>query len=262
MQGRAHYYEHGDAAVMAVGEEARGAGLDLIVHATRLREAKAALRAGAFLLVHSVEDQLVDDEFLDLLVQGGTIYAPTLTVGANWSRAISSVVLDTPAAIEDPNGCVDPGTRAKVEAVTMLRDDLNPGILDDAEYVYRRMRGAGRSEAIMAENLRRVHAAGGTIATATDAGNPMTLHGPSIYAEMEAMQAAGLSPLEIVTLSTRNGAQAMGRADDFGTLEAGKIADLLILGQDPGQDVRAFRTVEQVMRAGVLHGVGDLAWAR
>lgn len=248
-----------DAAVMAVGEEARARGLDLIVHATGLREAKTALRAGAFMLVHSVQDRLVDDEFLDLLTAGGTVYAPTLTVGANWSRAISSVVLDMPAAVDDPNGCVDADTRAKIDAVTMLRDDLNPGILDDAEYVYRRMRAAGRSEAIMAENLRRVHEAGGVIATATDAGNPMTLHGPSIYAEMEAMQDAGLTPAEIVVLSTRNGARSMGRADDFGTLEAGKLADLLILRQDPTEDVSAFRTVERVMRAGVLHAVTELA---
>ncbi|NNK62810.1 MAG: amidohydrolase family protein [Gemmatimonadetes bacterium] len=250
-----------DAALAAVGEEARAAGLDLIVHATGLREAKAALRAGAFLLVHSVEDQFVDDEFLEMLVAGETIYAPTLTVGANWSRAISSVVLDRAAGIDDPNGCVDADTREKVAATTMLRDDMNSRLLDDAEYVYRRMRAAGRSEAIMAENLRRVHEAGGVIATATDAGNPMTLHGPSIYAELEAMQAAGLTPSEVITLSTLNGARAMRREADFGTLAGGKIADLLVLGQDPTQDVRAFRTVEHVMRAGELHSMAELAAA-
>ena len=49
-----------DARLMQIGEETRAAGLDLIVHATSLREAKQALRAGAVLLVHSVEDQPVD----------------------------------------------------------------------------------------------------------------------------------------------------------------------------------------------------------
>ena len=105
----------------------------------------------------------------------------------------------------------------------------------------------------MAENLRRVHAAGGRIATATDAGNPLTLHGPSIFAEMEAMQAAGISPADVLVLSTRNGARAMGRLKDFGTLEAGKLADLLILTEDPRQDARAFRSRTHVMRAGTLH---------
>ena len=112
----------------------------------------------------------------------------------------------------------------------------------------------------MAENLRRVHAAGITVATATDAGNPMTLHGPSIYGEMERMQAAGLSPMEIIVMSTRNGAYAMDRLDDFGTLEAGKIADLVILSENPVATVEAFRTLTHVMRAGVLHEQAELAY--
>ena len=65
----------------------------------------------------------------------------------------------------------------------------------------------------------------------TDAGNPLTLHGPSVYAEMEAMQAAGLTPMQVLVASTRGGATAMGRAKDFGTVEKGKLADLLIVGR-------------------------------
>jgi hypothetical protein len=51
-------------AVIAAGDEARRAGLRLIVHATGLAEAKVALKAGRALLVHSVGDQAVDDEFV------------------------------------------------------------------------------------------------------------------------------------------------------------------------------------------------------
>jgi len=112
----------------------------------------------------------------------------------------------------------------------------------------------------MAENLRRVHGAGRTVAAATDAGNPLTLHGPSIYQELEAMQAAGLSTSDIIVMATRNGALAMGRLDDFGTLEAGKLADLLVLTEDPRADVRAFRSLTYVMRAGRLHAQRDLAY--
>ena len=55
-------------------------------------------------------------------------------------------------------------------------------------------------------------------------------------------------------------AQAMERLDDFGTVEAGKIADLLLLSEDPTRDVRAFRTLTHVMRAGVLREQASLAW--
>jgi imidazolonepropionase-like amidohydrolase len=249
-----------DARLMKIGEAARAAGLDLIVHATGLREAKAALRAGASLLVHSVEDQLVDEEFLELARANGTVYAPTLMVGANWARAMASVVLDAPQSPDDPNGCVDGGTVAKIRSTAPLSEVLPERLRGNVEYVYRRMEGVGRGRFVMAENLRRVHEAGITIATATDAGNPLTLHGPSIYNEMEAMQEAGVSPEDIVTMSTRNGALAMGRLDDLGTLEAGKIADVLILREDPTRDASAFRSLTHVIRAGVMHRQEDLAY--
>jgi imidazolonepropionase-like amidohydrolase len=241
-----------DARMMEVGAAAKAAGLDLIVHATGLREAKVALRAGAVLLVHSVEDQGVDQEFLDLLKRNRAIYAPTLVVGRNSSRASVSIALGQRYAIDDPNGCVDSNTVAKIANVEPLRA-LIPEERRLLEGLYRRLENVGLRSGVMAENLRRVHAAGGIAATATDAGNPLTLHGPSIYWEMEAMQAAGIPAPEIIVMSTRNGASAMGREKDFGTLEAGKLADLLILREDPRADVRAFRSLTHVMRAGKLH---------
>jgi imidazolonepropionase-like amidohydrolase len=235
-----------------IGDRARGAGLDLIVHATGLREAKAALRAGAAMLVHSVEDQFVDEEFLELARSVEVVYAPTLRVGANWTRARISAALDAPAPIDDPNRCVDPATVERIQETARLQPRMPERIRNDVDWALGAMRAVGRTEAIMAENLRRVRAAGITIATATDAGNPLTLHGPSIYEEMEAMQDAGIPAFEVVVLSTRNGARAMGRLEDFGTLAPGKIADLLVLEEDPTRDVRAFRSLSHVMRGGVL----------
>jgi imidazolonepropionase-like amidohydrolase len=75
---------------------------------------------------------------------------------------------------------------------------------------------------------------------------------------MEAMQAAGIPAADIIVMATRNGAQAIGRERDFGTLEAGRIADLLVLTEDPRTDVRAFRSLMHVMRAGRLHRQSDL----
>ncbi len=248
-----------DARVMEIGAAARAAGLDLIVHATSLREAKVALRAGAKLLVHSVQDTLVDDEFLRLMAANDAFYAPTLVVGGNWSRAVSSVILNEPLSIDDPNGCVDSNTVEKIEATEALQSYL-PARMRSPEVVYQSMERSGERLWVMSENLRRVHGAGLTVAAATDAGNPMTLHGPSIYNELEAMQTAGLSPSYVIFAATHNGADAMGRLGDFGTLEAGKIADLIVLRENPLEDVRAFRSLVQVMRAGVLQSQESLRY--
>jgi imidazolonepropionase-like amidohydrolase len=75
---------------------------------------------------------------------------------------------------------------------------------------------------------------------------------------MEAMQAAGLTPMEVIVASTREGARSMGRSDEMGTVEPGKAADLLVLGADPTLDVRNFRHLRKIVRGGVIREPGEL----
>jgi imidazolonepropionase-like amidohydrolase len=245
------------AAVGAAGDEARKAGLQLIVHATGLREAKEALRAGARLLVHSVEDKPVDDEFLSLLKSRGAFYCPTLTVRDGYVRMFRGALDGRAPAIDDPRGCVDAGTRAAVAETAAVGEAR----VDRKRFESRSERWAAEARTAR-ENLPRVLAAGIPIVMGTDAGNPLTLHGPSVYAEMEAMQAAGLTPMQVIVASTRNGADAMGRVSDLGTVERGKIADLLVLGADPTRDVNAFRALRAVVRGGIVHDAATLRVAR
>ena len=247
-----------DARLAEVGVAARAAGLDLIVHATELRGAKAALKAGAFMLVHSVEDEPLDDEFLTLLQTTHAIYAPTLLVGRNALHAFASIILGTRYPIDDPGRCVDSNTVAKTAAVAPLRL-LIKDFTGASARVLRRLDDMEAQGEMMAGNLRRAYATGATIVVGTDAGNPLEFHGASIFSELEAMQAAGLSAADVVVMATRNGAQVMGRSKDFGTLEAGKLADLLVLRDDPSRDVRAFRSLTHVMRGGRLYEQGTLA---
>jgi imidazolonepropionase-like amidohydrolase len=106
--------------------------------------------------------------------------------------------------------------------------------------------------------VKRVAEAGIPIAMGTDAGNPLTLHGPSVYAEMEAMQAAGLTPMQVLVASTRGGALAMGVERETGTIEKGKAADLLIVAADPTADIASLRKVKFVARAGVVRSIEEL----
>jgi len=240
-------------AVLAAGEEAQKAKLPLIVHATGLAEAKVALRAGARFLVHSVDDKPVDDEFLELAKRNGTIYCPTLTVVGGYLRMYDSVLSHQPPAVDDPNGCVDGGTRAKVaESATA------PAPTGLADRVANRKKSRGEADRISAANLKRVAEAGVPIAMGTDAGNPLTLHGPSVYAEMEAMQAAGLTPMQVIVASTRGGATAMGVEKEAGTVEKGKSADLLLVAGDPTKDVANLRKVRYVVRGGVVRSIEEL----
>jgi imidazolonepropionase-like amidohydrolase len=236
-------------AVLAAGEEARKAGLPLIVHATGLDEAKVALRAGARMLVHSVIDKPVDEEFLELAKKNGTIYCPTLTVFEGYLRMAQGVASRQPPAVDDPNGCVDPGTLAKIAETARVPPPQ--GYAPQPERV-------ARVRDIAGPNLKRVVDAGIPIAMGTDAGNPLTLHGPSVYAEMEAMQAAGMTPMQVLVASTRGGATAMALEKETGTVEKGKTADLLVVGGDPTADVANLRKVRYVVRGGVVRAIEEL----
>ncbi|HYN19340.1 MAG TPA: amidohydrolase family protein, partial [Thermoanaerobaculia bacterium] len=70
---------------------------------------------------------------------------------------------------------------------------------------------------------------------------------------------AGLTPLQVLVASTRGGAQAMGREKEIGTVEKGKLADLLILAADPTVDAANLRQVKYVVRGGVLRPIGELS---
>jgi len=237
------------AIINAAGDEARRNNVRLIVHATSLAAAKEALRAGAQLLVHSVEDQAVDEEFLQLARANNAVYNPTLTVRDGY-RQVNLRHFEP----HYPTSCVDSTTLAHARAT-----DTIAGPTRTPEQIRQINEVGERRLRLTQENLLAVHRAGITVAMGTDAGNPLTLPGPSVYWEMEAMQAAGLTPMEVLVASTRNGARAMGRERDFGTLEAGKHADLVVLGADPTADIRNVREVRLVMRGGAMSTPGLLA---
>jgi imidazolonepropionase-like amidohydrolase len=230
------------------GEEARLAKLPFLVHATQLERAKEAIRAGANVLVHSVAPEAVDDEFIALAKERGTIVIPTLTVFEGYADVFAG---RSPAA-RYPLACVDPTTRAKLERV-----------LPEAQRAagLQGLVRSGRADTLFAStarNVRRMHAAGIPIAVGTDAGNPGTAHGPSLYREMEALQSAGMSASDVFASATIVAARAMGRAADVGTIEAGKLGDLIVLEADPLADIANARRVRLVMKAGALYGQREL----
>ncbi|NCP84435.1 MAG: amidohydrolase family protein [Bacteroidetes bacterium] len=75
--------------------------------------------------------------------------------------------------------------------------------------------------------------AGGRVTTGSDAGYIYKLYGFGLIRELELLQEAGFHPLEVVQAATKNGAEALGQLDQFGTVEVGKKADLLIVEENP-----------------------------
>ncbi|MDX1641538.1 MAG: hypothetical protein R3220_07555, partial [Balneolaceae bacterium] len=94
----------------ATAQEIQRQENQMIAHATTLDQAKAALRYGAKLLVHSVEDTVVDQEFIELAKNNATIYTPTLILKSGYSLAYRAAAGNKPLETNDPYGCVDEKT--------------------------------------------------------------------------------------------------------------------------------------------------------
>ncbi|MEM1338699.1 MAG: amidohydrolase family protein [Bacteroidota bacterium] len=235
----------------AVADEAIKLGNKLIVHATQLNQAKAALRLGAKILVHSVDDFEVDQEFIEMAKSNDIIYQPTIIAPEGYLSAYRS--LRTKMAVEDPNGVMDKRASDILQATTRFRKFADSVFLVDRIRLFENL--VDKRDSIVAINLKKVHENNIKIAVGTDAGNPFTFHGISIYDEMEAMQDAGISADDLIVMATKNGALAMDRLDDFGTLEKGKMANLIILDKDPSKNIRHMRSITHVMRGGKLRSV-------
>ena len=100
---------------------------------------------------------------------------------------------------------------------------------------------AGRISVIMAKK------AGVRIAVGTDPG-----HGETIADECITLHKAGLTPMEVLVSATRVGAEVVHMQDQLGTLEVGKIADVIALEENPLEDMKALRNIQLVMKAGKI----------
>lgn len=240
--------------IKAVADEAKKRENKLIAHAGTMKEAKAALRIGAKMLVHGVRDKVVDDEFVSLMNEKEAIYTSTLIVRDGHINSMKGL-LGEEIEIRDPKGVVDKKTKSLYRGAggytelidtTQVRNEIN-----------RRIAAMEKEDNFLAANLNKVYNAGIPVAVGTDAGNPGVLHGISIYDELEKMQEAGIPPSDLIMMATRNGAMSMERLDDIGTLEKGKMADLIILDKDPSEDISNMRSITHVMRGGFLRPVNE-----
>jgi imidazolonepropionase-like amidohydrolase len=220
--------------VRAAIEESHAHGVRAAVHATELETAKAAIRAGADILVHGVSDRPVDDEFIQMVKERGVIYTTTLVVFEGYDKVFAHQATLT----DVDRTCGDPDT------IATWADLAKMG------YPPRRLSGESEELKIASANLKRMQDAGAIIAAGTDAGNIGTLHGSAIHREFELMAAAGLTPIEILVAATRNAARVFRSSPEMGTIEPGKLADLVILDADPTADIRNARKINKVIKGG------------
>lgn len=230
-----------EAIVRATGDAAHAAGRRLAVHATELVVAKSALRAGADYLVHSVQDEPVDEEFIALARARHILYCPTLYVPLGYAYALSGLWQPT----EPEQRLADPDVLARLH----LPDGTATEHLPERMAKLLREHREPVLPAVAMQNLLTVWNAGITVVMGTDAGNIGTVHGPSVFREMDLMQRSGLTTLQVLKSATVNGALTVA-VPDLGSVAPGKLADLVVLDADPLAELANLSRVSYVLRDG------------
>lgn len=136
---------------------------------------------------------------------------------------------------------VSPGTRLFSPFLYMM--SARSHTYTDADYPQ-------RIAALNQRMVRALHEAGVGILLGTDAAQAYHLPGFSVHEELELLVAAGLSPYEAIEAGTSNAAEAMGKQAEFGTVEVGKRADLILLERNPLTDVSHLHERSGVMLRG------------
>jgi imidazolonepropionase-like amidohydrolase len=181
------------------------------------------------------------------LAQRKTLLVPTLVLHETFSR------LDDPAVLRD----------TMLRAVPQLQQQRwnVPDMVRRAGWTAQDYPAFRAARPQQDRFLRLFAAAGGRIATGTDASNQLLIPGYSEHRELELLVGAGLSPRDALLAATRNGALILG-VDSLGLIAPGKAADLVVLTRDPLADIRNSLAIDRVMSRGVLLSADSIrkAW--
>ena len=228
--------------------EAHQQGLKVFVHAPMSKYAKESLRAGVDGLMHGVIDEPVDQEFIDLMKRNGASYVSTMTLFNDMADFVGWAHRQAPnwdkAGFQPPR----------------LYDDLTSArSTQQFASIWTNAASVKEHLPVQRANLKRVFDAGVPIVLGTDTGFEGILIGVSTHIELELLVDAGLAPQDALLAATVNAARMVGREKEFGTIERGKQADLVILEADPLADIRNVSRIYRTFKGGVAYEPVDVA---
>lgn len=234
--------------IKAIIEEAHKNHLKVAVHATESITAQLAVESGCDFLVHSVDDKIITNDFVQLLLKNKTILCPTLVVHDGYVNSFRQNLQFSQHELQTAN----PFQLGSLLDLKHLPDSqlINryKTLLSSSE----QMAKTEQTNNICLKNLKKLSDAGVLIATGTDAGNIGTLHASSYLNELLAMQKSGMSNWQIIQASTINGAKILNKENEFGSIAKGKKANLILLHANPIDSLQNLTKIYRVINKGTV----------
>lgn len=226
------------AVYQAVIREAHRHHIRAAAHAYYLSDARKLVAAGLDVIGHSIRDSVIDDQLVKQMLARNVAYIPTLSLDE-----FAYIYARRPEWVDNAffKASLEPGVYEMITSAAYQRKLKNSPD-------YKKNEAAFHTALL---NLKKLFKAGVLIAMGTDSGaTPVRAQGFSEHLEMELMVEAGLTPVQAISVATKGSAYLLQINQKSGTLEKGKIADFLVLKDNPARDIKNTRTIEAVYKAG------------
>lgn len=239
-----------EPAIKAVIDEAHQNNLKVAVHATERFTAETAVQNGADYLVHNIEDEIISNDFVKLLKSKNVILSPTLTVMDHYYDTYGQKTVYNTYELENSN----PESIGSMYDLKHLAQTSDSAMLNKLKSRFNTAKVkayVSKMDSIRSVNLKKLADGGVTIAAGTDAGNIGTQHGSSFMAELKAMKASGMTEWQVLQSATINPAKILNKEKDFGSIEVGKAADLVLLNSNPVENLGNLSDISAIFRNGM-----------
>lgn len=209
-------------------------GIRTTIHVSHERTATEAIYAGIDTLAHPIIQAPMSEEYVNMMSVKRIPTVSTLTIGENYSR-----LAEHPEFLDQPlyRDTIEPEERQRLKTEESAKQKEN--------------RWASWMKVmtpVAQENMRRLNDAGDDIVVCgTDQSS-----GPAVHRELELLVGGGISPADAIVIATRNAARFLGKLDEMGTIENGKLADLVLLDADPTADIDNAKQIHMVIKDGKL----------
>jgi imidazolonepropionase-like amidohydrolase len=253
---------HSPEILKAIKFGAEQRNLPIYIHAYGEKDLNTALDIGVHTLMHANDRKVLSETFIERLAHINTYQCTTLSVGYNHLTIYNLDRLNDPLL-----ELVVPENELSIAKDPIAGENANKAMLSKrASWIPKMLQGLfinlffddeKRMELLQnsQKNINALNKAGVTIVMGSDTVNAdfelYSFHGYSSIQEMQLLGEAGLSPKEVIKTATINPAKMTGLDRELGTIEAGKCADLIVLKDNPLNDLKAFKTIQWTIKDGV-----------
>jgi imidazolonepropionase-like amidohydrolase len=229
----------------AIADAAHRHNVRVHAHVYSERDTRNALENGVDVLTHAGSAGTAPPYSAGLIRDIVNAGKPVVVTAAHRSWVFPDTVA-FPERLQDPQ----------------LREDFGPEIYAEVQQSvanFQRLGYMGRADRevfFRERGLKQFIESGAVMGMGTDSGTPLNFHTEALWREIKAHVDLGMAPQRAISAATRVNARILGKGSELGTVEPGRLADIIVVKGNPLFDIQALANVEIVVKGGVVYKGG------